>query len=206
MSELRLLAVRMILSPNRCQRIQVIHYLSAAEVIRQILFTVIVQTVCRQNGLKVHQFHIIPNPRYLRVSVIIQRIAITEKRIALYEPHVTKRVQRVLFVKEISRIAVHQRLVMPKNHIATQNLRIGQTLFIKIERIGVYQIHHILSSRYTRQNNQQHQYVNNSLHLIMNPVRILKIAATPFLIDLNVYFFLLFQNPIVNKFLRQLSL
>ena len=80
----------------------------------------------------------------LGIAVVEQLVPIPLQCVALLKPHMPKGIERVLLVVEISRVAVHQGVLMAENHIPAEYLRIGNPLLVKTERLGMLQIHQCL--------------------------------------------------------------
>ena len=54
----------------------------------------------------------------------------------------SERIQRVRFLIEIGTVAIHQRILMTKDHIALQDLRVCNALLVELEIPCLLQIDH----------------------------------------------------------------
>ena len=149
LAEQRLLGIGHVLPAHRSQRVERVLDHAAGVIIGYTSCTVVVQTVRRQHGgvlvcPSVHQSHIPAHPRELRVTVIEQPVAETLQRVALHQPHMPERIERVGRLVEIRAVAEHQRIVVPKAHVALQYLRVRDALLVKTQRLRPLQIHHRL--------------------------------------------------------------
>ena len=125
--------VRGILSSFGCEGIQTITNSASREIVCYILGTVIVQAIGSENHPLVYQAYAATKAGNLGIAIVVQNIAIAFKAVTLNEAHMPKGVQRVVFLEEVSRIAIHQCRIMAKTHISLQYLGIRHTLLVERE-------------------------------------------------------------------------
>ena len=81
---------------------------------------------------------------------------IAPESMPLHTSHMPECIKRVFFLVEISRVAVHQGILVAEDDIPPQNLRISNTLLVETERFGVLQIHHCLRLQSQAQKQTKH--------------------------------------------------
>ena len=159
MAEYRLFVVGCVLPPHRSKGIERIADCTARVVVCNIAHTVVVKTIGSQDCrivFSMYKTHVAAQAGELGITIVEQFIAVTEKGVALHKPHMPECVKRVFFLVEISRVAVHQGILVAEDDIPPQNLRISNTLLVETERFGVLQIHHCLRLQSQAQKQTKH--------------------------------------------------
>ena len=100
----------------------------------------IVQAVGKKGDLSILHPDIVAQMGNLRVTIIMQVIAINKKGITLFHAYMAESLQRVAFLKEIGTVAIHIGTVVTETNLSHQHLGIGVLCLIERERVGMFQI------------------------------------------------------------------
>ena len=106
----------------RGEGVETIFNHTSREIVGYIAFAVVVKTVGSKCGLLVNEAHMAAQARQLGITIIEKNVTKALQCITLYHMDMTKCMQRILLLKEIGRVAIHQYRIMTKTHITTQNL------------------------------------------------------------------------------------